>query len=49
VHPRRHPEPFPLGDLPVTLYNVQGLRYAEDNECCDLTTIPTTIEVLPQG
>ena len=33
----------------VTLYNVQGLRYAEDNECCDLTTIPTTIEVLPQG
>ena len=33
----------------VTLYNVQGLRYAEDNECCDLTTIPKTIEVFPQA
>ena len=33
----------------VTLYNVQGLRYAEDNDCCDLTTIPKTIEVFPQA
>jgi hypothetical protein len=33
----------------VTLYNVQGLRYAEDNESCDLATIPRTIEVFPQA
>ncbi len=44
-----HWGPFPVTADEVTLYNVQGLRYAEDNECCDLTTIPTTIEVFPQG
>ena len=42
-----HWGPFPVTADEVTLYNVQGLRYAEDNECCDLTTIPTTIEVFP--
>ncbi len=44
-----HWGPFPVTANEVTLYNVQGLRYAEDNECCDLTTIPTTIEVFPQA
>lgn len=30
-----HWGPFPLGDDPrVNMLNVQGLRYAEDNECC---------------
>jgi ureidoglycolate hydrolase len=31
-----HWGPFPVGDRPVTLYNVQGLRYAEDNTKVDL-------------
>ena len=44
-----HWGPFPVTADEVTLYNVQGLRYAEDNECCDLTTIPTTVEVFPQA
>ena len=44
-----HWGPFPVTADGVTLYNVQGLRYAEDNECCDLTTIPRTVEVFPQA
>jgi ureidoglycolate hydrolase len=44
-----HWGPFPIAADEVTLYNVQGLRYAEDNECCDLTTIPRTVEVFPQA
>jgi ureidoglycolate hydrolase len=44
-----HWGPFPLTAGEVTLYNVQGLRYAEDNECCDLKAIPTTVEVFPQA
>jgi len=31
-----HWGPFPLGDEPVQLLNVQGLRYAEDNASVDL-------------
>jgi ureidoglycolate hydrolase len=31
-----HWGPFPLGDEPVRLLNVQGRRYAEDNEYADL-------------
>ncbi len=42
-----HWGPFPLTTDTVNLYNVQGLRYAEDNECCDLQAIPATIEVFP--
>jgi ureidoglycolate hydrolase len=42
-----HWGPFPVSADEVTLYNVQGLRYAEDNECCDLTAIPKTIQVFP--
>jgi ureidoglycolate hydrolase len=44
-----HWGPFPVTADDVTLYNVQGLRYAEDNECCDLTTIPVTVEVAPHA
>ena len=44
-----HWGPFPVTADEVTLYNVQGLRYAEDNECCDLAAIPRTIEVSPQA
>ena len=44
-----HWGPFPVTADEVTLYNVQGLRYAEDNECCDLTPIQKTIEVFPQA
>ena len=43
-----HWGPFPVTAGDVTLYNVQGLRYAEDNECCDLTAIPVAVEVFPQ-
>src|ERR1700744_1116821 len=44
-----HWGPFPVTADAVTLYNVQGLRYAEDNESCDLTAIPKTVEVFPQA
>jgi ureidoglycolate hydrolase len=44
-----HWGPFPMTADEVTLYNIQGLRYAEDNECCDLTTIPKTVEVFPHA
>jgi len=44
-----HWGPFPVTADTVTLYNVQGLRYAEDNESCDLTAIPKTVEVFPQA
>ena len=32
-----HWGPFPLGDQPVHLFNVQGLRYREDNASVDLS------------
>lgn len=44
-----HWGPFPVTADEVSLYNVQGLRYAEDNESCDLTAIPKTVEVFPQA
>ncbi len=31
-----HWGPFPLGDEPVLLFNVQGLGYAQDNASADL-------------
>jgi len=40
-----HWGPFPLGDRPVTLYNVQGLRYAEDNTKVDLAERSLAVEV----
>jgi ureidoglycolate hydrolase len=44
-----HWGPFPLTADAVTLYNIQGLRYAEDNDCCDLSAIPKPVEVFPQA
>jgi ureidoglycolate hydrolase len=42
-----HWGPFPLGSEPVRLLNVQGLRYAEDNDSVDLPErTGTVIEVL---
>jgi ureidoglycolate hydrolase len=40
-----HWGPFPVGDRPVTLYNVQGLRYAEDNTKMDLGGRGLAVEV----
>jgi ureidoglycolate hydrolase len=39
-----HWGPFPLGDEPVNLYNVQGLGYARDNECVDLTRFGLVVD-----
>ena len=42
-----HWGPFPLGSEPVRLLNVQGLRYAEDNDSVDLPDrTGTAVEVL---
>jgi ureidoglycolate hydrolase len=42
-----HWGPFPLGSEPVRLLNVQGLRYAEDNDSVDLPArTGTAVEVL---
>ncbi|MGZ4678026.1 MAG: ureidoglycolate lyase [Acidimicrobiia bacterium] len=41
-----HWGPFPVGDAPVHLWNVQGKRYAEDNRCVELApTVHTTLEI----
>jgi ureidoglycolate hydrolase len=41
-----HWGPFPTGDAPVHLWNVQGKRYAEDNRCADLRArLQTTLEI----
>jgi ureidoglycolate hydrolase len=41
-----HWGPFPVGDAPVHLWNVQGKRYAEDNACAELDTrLHTTLEI----
>jgi ureidoglycolate hydrolase len=34
-----HWGPFPLGQEPVQLLNVQGLRYAEDNDSVDIVAV----------
>ena len=44
-----HWGPFPVTADEVTLYNVQGLGYADDNESCDLTAIGKTVRVFPQA
>ena len=41
-----HWGPFPLGAPRVTMLNVQGLRYAEDNECCRLADVGASVEVI---
>ncbi len=40
-----HWGPFPLGDEPVRLLNVQGRRYAEDNASADLAALGGVVEV----
>lgn len=43
-----HWGPFPLGDEPVRMFNVQGRRYAEDNASVQLERDHATVlEVLP--
>jgi ureidoglycolate hydrolase len=44
-----HWGPHPLGDRPVTLYNIQGLRYAEDNARADLGALGLAVEVRVVG
>jgi len=40
-----HWGPFPVTAESVELFNVQGLRYVEDNECADLEAVGTPVEV----
>ena len=40
-----HWGPFPLEGPEVRLFNVQGLRYAEDNRCVDLASKGLAVEV----
>jgi hypothetical protein len=42
-----HWGPFPVGAESVELFNVQGLRYAEDNERVDLEALGAPIDVSP--
>ena len=41
-----HWGPFPVSAEAVRLFNVQGLRYAEDNACVDLASRGFDIDVL---
>src|ERR1700729_879555 len=40
-----HWGPFPMEGPEVRLFNVQGLRYAEDNRCVDLASKELAVEV----
>ena len=40
-----HWGPFPVDAPEVRLFNVQGLRYAEDNRCMDLAAIGSSVDV----
>lgn len=40
-----HWGPYPLDDTPVSLLNVQGLRYVEDNERTDLAELGLSLEI----
>ena len=42
-----HWGPFPLGDTPVHLFNVQGLGYRDDNASVDLDDLGLALEVRP--
>jgi ureidoglycolate hydrolase len=44
-----HWGPFPVGAPRVDMLNVQGLRYAEDNDCCPLAAVGASVEVLTGG
>jgi ureidoglycolate hydrolase len=41
-----HWGPFPVGEPRVDMLNVQGLRYAEDNDCCRLADLGASVEVI---
>jgi ureidoglycolate hydrolase len=41
-----HWGPYPVQTETVSLFNIQGLRYAEDNEMMDLAGLDMAIEVL---
>jgi len=41
-----HWGPFPLGYEAVRLFNVQGMRYSEDNRCADLGGRNLAVEIL---
>jgi ureidoglycolate hydrolase len=41
-----HWGPFPVSAPRVNMLNVQGLRYAEDNECCPLADVGASVEVI---
>lgn len=42
-----HWGPFPVGAPRVDMLNVQGRRYAEDNDCCALAAVGASVEVRP--
>jgi ureidoglycolate hydrolase len=44
-----HWGPFPVGAPRVDMLNVQGRRYAEDNDCCRLDAVGASVEVLTGG
>jgi len=44
-----HWGPFPLGDEPVHLFNVQGLGYRDDNASVDLAGLGLDLEVRVAG
>ncbi len=41
-----HWGPYPVGSDSVRLFNVQGLRYREDNDCVDLLSCGTPVDVV---
>jgi ureidoglycolate hydrolase len=41
-----HWGPFPVSAERVSLFNVQGLRYAEDNACVDLAAAGLAVDVV---
>jgi ureidoglycolate hydrolase len=43
-----HWGPFPVTADEVHLFNVQGLRYREDNECADIGALGAPVDVLVQ-
>lgn len=42
-----HWGPYPAHEAEVSLFNVQGLRYAEDNEMADLAARGLALEIAP--
>jgi hypothetical protein len=44
-----HWGPFPVAAESVTLFNVQGRRYAEDNDRADLAALDAPVDVLLRG